>query len=507
MNFPEPARRSRDTTMLWAASAAVAGLGTWVMYAALPGLNWVIWTTAATAGLLLFSRSAKVASGPVVVTAVLAAIIAGGAAMTADPFMHALICLAVILLLALQMLLATDGWWTRIAPLFTLAAPVVAFGCAVIESARRALEALHIVRSHRARSVVQGLAITAPVLLVFALLLSSADPVFAQWRAAFEHLLSSWAFLPRTVFFLALLTIVLGAYGFAAKGDDAPTIAALAPPGDRGGRWLGATERLILLGGVALLLWVFLLVQLSYLFGNLPIVAGSGVTFAEYAQRGFAELTVVASASVLLILFAERFGRRGEREALLRAVTIALIVAVLCLLGSAFYRVSLYEEAYGFTTSRLYAQIYMIVVAISLVALAIEVRGEIQPQRVFRRAASAAAIAFITLIYWNHGAWIANRNIDRFATTGKLDTVYLTRDLSPDAVPAIAARLTSLPEPARSELRAAVNLRYRGRHRLLDQRWFEWNRGRANARDALLRLGIPLRLPPRPAVQPGATRP
>jgi hypothetical protein len=65
--------------------------------------------------------------------------------------------------------------------------------------------------------------------------------------------------------------------------------------------------------------------------------------------------------------------------------------------------------------------------------------------------------------------------MDRFASTGKLDVAYLTRGLSPDAVPAIAERLPSLPEPLRSDIRRAVRERYAARKEGRQRSWFEWN--------------------------------
>jgi hypothetical protein len=67
-------------------------------------------------------------------------------------------------------------------------------------------------------------------------------------------------------------------------------------------------------GGVALLFWIFLAVQLSYLFGSLPSVAGSGMTFAEYARRGFGELSVVASFTAVSSILTERYGKKDERQ-------------------------------------------------------------------------------------------------------------------------------------------------------------------------------------------------
>lgn len=485
-----PAAIERGTALLWAAAAAVAALGTWIAFDASPGINWFLWTAAASSGLLIFTSSRISPTSPIMTMAAIATIIAGGAFISAGEFIFVLVVLSVIVYLAMAMLLSSDQRWKRITAGFIVSAPIVAFGHALVEAVRRAVDSLHLVRSHRARSVLRGIAITLPVVIIFGLLLSSADPMFAGWRNALDRLLSSWDFLPRTIFFCGLLVLTLGAYGFAANGEPASDIAE--PPRSRG--WLGATERIILLAGVSALLWLFLAVQLTYLFGNLPEVQGSGVTFADYARRGFGELTVVASASALLILFSERFGQETERATLLRAVTISLIVAVLFLLGSAFRRVSLYEEAYGFTTARLYAQTYMLIISVVLLLLALESRGIIDTARLSRRSGAAATIALIGLIYWNHEAWIAKQNIER--VTGRpLDVAYLTRDLSMNAIPTLASRLPSMPEPARTQLRAAIESRYRGRQNLFQSRWYEWNLARQRARKSLDQLGVQLVLP------------
>ncbi len=487
---------SKAAALIWLAASAVAGLGTWVAYDAIPGVNWVLWTSMAVLGLaLLLARRGHPLPALPATTGAIAVVIAGGAAISADDFMHVLIVLSVALFLALTMLLASDPRIGQISTVFVITAPFVAAARTVFESITRAAEGSLMVRSHRARSTLRGVVITVPVVLVFALLLAGADPVFATWRDAVGRILESWAFLPRTVFFLVLLAVVLGAYGNVVRRRESTMPADVPGPrleGDSHARWLGATERLILLGSVAALFWVFLAVQLSYLFGNLPETPGSGMTFAEHARRGFAELTVVATCTVLLVVVSERYGQAVRREGLITTITMSVIAAVFLLLASAFHRVSLYEAAYGFTTARLHAQVFMVVVAITLFALAVEVWQGIDASRLFRRAGLAALLALIVLVYWNHEAWIARANINRFAATGKLDTVYLTRGLSPNAVPVIVELLPSLPEPARAQLQAAVSLRYTGRVRLKQRRWYEWNLARARAVNALEQIGVSL---------------
>ncbi len=473
-------RAESKKPLLWLAASAVAALGTWIMFDALPGINWGLWTLAAATGLQLFvdQRNRSVT----LLLSGIAVIIAFGASITADPFMNALTCLGVIVFLAMTMLLSTDAPFNRITAVFTVPAPIIAFTYAMVEAVRRAVQALHVVRSNRTQSVLRGIAITIPVVVVFALLLSSADPVFAGFRDSIEQILQTLNFLPRTIFFVALLALVIGTYGFAAA-EQQPILPLSGPAEHK--RWLGTTEQLILLSSVTLLFWTFLAIQLSYFFGNSANVAKSGMTLAEYARRGFGELTVVATASVLLILFCNHFATRDGRRRQIAAITVALIIAVLFLLGSALHRVSLYEEAYGFTTARLYAQAYMLVTAVALIALALEVRTEIDSGRLFRRAGAAATLAFIVLIYWNHQAWIARHNIDLQRVNGRLDSSYLTRDLSIDAVTAVLARLETLPEPQRSVLRNALLTRYRGKPGLFRYRWYEWNRARSAARSAM----------------------
>jgi hypothetical protein len=470
-----------EPRLLWVAAAAVAGFGTWTLYDALPGLNWVLWTAAAVAGLLVFSRPRGHPPRSVLIMGGAPIVIAGAAAVTASPGLWALICLAIVFFLAMQMLLTAGLSPRSITARFAATAPLVALRIAAVQAVRRGVEATHLIQSTRARAWVRGVAITLPVLVGFALLLAGADPVFSAWRDAVGDLVASWEFVPRVIFFVALLVVVLGAYEYASSGSG----SSLAMEGKAPDRWLGSTERFMLLAGVAALFWLFLALQLGYLFGNLPRIPASGMTFAEYARRGFGELSIVASASALLIVVSERYGNDDGHKRTLRLLTFAVIAAVLLLLGSAFRRVWLYEAAYGFTTARLYAQVYMCAVAAGLAILSLEVAGDFDAGRLFRRAAAAATILFIALIYWNHEAWIASRNMERFASTGKLDVAYLTQGLSPDAIPAIAERLPSLPEPIRSDIRRAVReqsaARNDGRHRT----WFEWNLASSRARRAL----------------------
>lgn len=71
-------------TLLWATAATIAAFGSWMLFDALPGINWVLWTGAAAAGLLLFARPHGDSRRSVLIMGGAATVIAGAAAVTAS---------------------------------------------------------------------------------------------------------------------------------------------------------------------------------------------------------------------------------------------------------------------------------------------------------------------------------------------------------------------------------------------------------------------------------------
>ena len=472
--------------VLWTMAVSVAAVGTWVLFDGAWGINAAVWTVTAAVGLLLcVRRSGGSISAPLGVALGLAVLLAAGTAVTTDAVFHGWIILAVLVLFAIGTRLAADGRANGMGAVFMASAPGVALGRGLVEVECRVTESIASMSTDRSRPWVRGAVIALPVVVLFALLLADADPLFAAIRHGLRETLAAWNFLPRVGFFATLLTAALGAGGLALRGGAAPAVYPLRRVAQR----LGLTERLIVLVAVTLLFTVFLLLQLSYLFGNAPAVSGSGVTFAEYARRGFNELTIVATLCALLVIALDGRARGGDGERAVRVVAIALVAETLLLLVSAFRRVWLYETAYGFTTTRLYAQAYMILIASTLALLAWEIERGLDPKRLARRAAALAGLSFASLIYWNHEAWIVRVNVARARGTGTLDATYLVRGLSPDALPALVEAQASAPEALALPLRQALRERY-GSVRVRPCFWFEANVRQRQAVRALERAGL-----------------
>jgi hypothetical protein len=195
----------------------------------------------------------------------------------------------------------------------------------------------------------------------------------------------------------------------------------------------------------------FVFIQFQYFFGGQANIHLEGYTYSEYARRGFGELVTVAFFSLLLILSASAVSRResGVQRRVFSSLGILIVVLVLVMLVSAFQRLVLYESAYGFSRLRAYTHVFMIWLALLLVAVAI--LELLQRERVFALATLIASAGFvISLGLLNVDDFIVRQNLNRALQGEDFDASYLA-DLSNDAVPALAAAYRTEQMPAKVE--------------------------------------------------------
>ncbi|GJM74684.1 hypothetical protein HMSSN036_69000 [Paenibacillus macerans] len=153
------------------------------------------------------------------------------------------------------------------------------------------------------------------------------------------------------------------------------TAAASPYPGSRPVRIdpLIAATVLISINIVYLL---FVSLQFTYLFGAWRGVLPDGSTYADYARSGFVELVLVTSINFAILIGTLTLG--GEAGKALRTLNQALLyILVGCsgiMLLSAFTRLALYQEAYGYTYIRFLVFAFMIFLALLLVCAGLRIR-------------------------------------------------------------------------------------------------------------------------------------
>ena len=287
---------------------------------------------------------------------------------------------------------------------------------------------------------VRAALIAIPLLLVFGGLFASADPVFA--RIAGDALrIDAEKVASHLIMTGGIAWVVGGFLRATVLGSPGAMLIGRIPDVS-----LGLTEVSVALGSLVILFAAFVAVQLRYFFGGDALVqATAGMSYAEYARRGFFELVAVAALVLPVLLAANVLLRRDTAHAqrTYRALSLTLLGLLAVIMYSAFARMQLYQAVYGFSTDRLYATVFMAWLVVVFGWFAVTVLREREAR--FLIGVLVSAWGFLAgLNTANPAAWVARANIARAERGKELDVHYLTR-LGADAVPALTRYLVTKP--------------------------------------------------------------
>ncbi len=181
----------------------------------------------------------------------------------------------------------------------------------------------------------------------------------------------------------------------------------------------------------------FALVQILYLFAKINASLPANFSYAEYARSGFFQVWILTVINMAIILGGEKVSRAITlvRARMFHIVFSVYVVINFAMTASAFYKMMMYESAYGLTRSRLL--VFIILILQTLILLMLMYKIWIKSFRFFTISLILTLAFFIGVNYMNIDAIVANRNLARFETTQQLDVNYLFYFLSDDALPVL----------------------------------------------------------------------
>ncbi len=307
-----------------------------------------------------------------------------------------------------------------------------------------------------------------PVLLVVALLLGSADPLFASALSSATnmldarvvgHLLGSVGAAWLVAGAMRGSLVPAGIVVRAARLDVRVPFVTVAP----------------LLGGLSLLITAWVALQLRTLFGGAQYVATTGgVTVAEYARAGFFELIVIAGIVLAALLVAdELLDRHNQRvRHQFRRAGLVLLVLVAAVLVSAVFRLTLYLRFYGLTEDRVLAFAVLVWVAAVLSWFGATVLRQRRTQ--FAPGVLVLSVCWLGLLnVINPERLIVETNLQRAERGLTFDAAYHAR-LSGDALPALLRGAERLSAVQSAELRTALTVAWARRAEQRDD-WRGWS--------------------------------
>lgn len=279
-------------------------------------------------------------------------------------------------------------------------------------------------RSKNALSILLGILVSIPLLIVVVLLLAKADDTFQRMVNSMtenigEHLVN---------FLLRLLpAIVVGFYFFGMLYGNLQKRCVATRGKEQIEREREKRRKLPIAMTVtvlALLCMVYLLffgAQAATLFSAFAGVRPEGFTYAEYARQGFFELCEVAAINLVVLGGARLFtARRHEQTARpLAALSVGISVETLLLIATALSKMALYIQQYGLTLLRVYTSWFM---ALLFVIFALAIAAQFRKINFAKAFILAFSACFLILCYSNVDGLIARYNVDRYLA-GTLDSV------------------------------------------------------------------------------------
>lgn len=498
-----PDRLAARVILIAAAAGLLAQL---LLFMRQPGINWLAWIATLVGAAVLTRRAgatmdradAWLPSGALTFAAFIG--------LRDDPGLFAFdllasSALALASVAAIGGLSVTRNTWRTIARLGGSAIVMSWGGATQLTQGLRPLAAAApaLGGSSTSRRVARGLLLAAPLVLAFVVLFAAADAVFQNLvRNAFDLRVDAADWIARLVFGLVAGWLFAGTLvaGWLTR-DRFPQprgAHAVAEAGSERRRPLASVEAITVLAVLDLLFAVFVVIQAAYLFPGADPLAASGLTYAEYARRGFFELVAVALMSGSVIIALDWLVDRATLAFRLASAALTLMTGIV--LMSAAVRLNIYQGIYGWTELRFYVLAAIVMLAFGVVAtlIAIALRRVGAVPKLVLAAGFAIALACNVI---GPQAFVTAQNLERAANPalvpaeGKtgLDTDYLA-SFSSDVVPVLVQSLDRLPADERARVTALLRAKaYELRHDSTGSSWQSWNLSRQGALDALTAAG------------------
>lgn len=366
-----------------------------------------------------------------------------------NPNTHFITWLTIIGLLCIQIILMSDIQVNGIFSFDMIIKSVVNLIAKPFSNFTMPINSLKLLKSKKSTTfttsiyIFIGLAVSIPIAAILMNLFMSADAVFADSMnkvidsIGLDFTIVFWDIVFGTLFGLFLSAMLLGLKYSEVK----PTKTAK----------IGDSIESIIVGTFLTIINIFIITfvvfQFMYLFGGTINITASDMTYAEYARRGFFELSAASGIIFAIALFVLIMTKKKANK-LPIWIQLATVCLCLCngvLLVSALKRMLLYVDVYGLSIKRVLTLWFMAIIGFCL--LWIVIKCFVNKIYVMKWIGITVIIGVCILSLTNTDRIIANYNVNRYLSSpqnNSIDVNYLGQ-LSYSAVPEII-RLKTLSD-------------------------------------------------------------
>lgn len=308
-------------------------------------------------------------------------------------------------------------------------------------------------KDKKLNNIIKGLCITVPLVIIIIAILASADSVFSN---IVTNIINSFFNLFNNVDLMGIIAriiiivcvfIYLSSFFYIITRCDEYFIEDEANIENKS---VESTTFKMILTSLNVIYLVFCIIQINSLF-----MQKTNINYADYARQGFFQLMVVSVINLIVILITKKYVIKTNKY--INFMCIIMVVFTFIIILSSAVRMHFYEQAYGYTFLRLLVYCVLFAETILLIPTVLYILNK--QKHLLGTYFTILILVYIGMNFINFDAIIANKNIERYIETGKIDLEYLEKETGTDAIPAFIQLLgiENVDEQIKTEVQLYIN--------------------------------------------------
>ena len=289
-------------------------------------------------------------------------------------------------------------------------------------------------KSMKIKQVLKSFVYAIPVILIVFVLLMSADSVFAN---IFEGILGEFQniFMAENFVMFCLRICIILIFFFIFSGFFVNLLKKDTIFNSE------SEEKIIeihvekmtidmILTILNIFYFIFSIIQFTSLFSKIDT---NDFNYAIYARQGFFQLMIISLINIVMMILAKV--NKEKTNSYTKGMAILTLLFTIVILLSAFFRMNLYEKAYGYTYLRLF--VYYILATEFILILPIGLWILDKKIDILKWTIGIATIMYMILNFSNIESTIVERNVDRYFENqdeNEIDLEYLFNHTGTDAI-------------------------------------------------------------------------
>lgn len=341
------------------------------------------------------------------------------------------------------------------------------------------------------KQIILGAIISIPILIIVISLLSSADITFAEETKSIFNFFTKncgqildigfWFSLTSKLLVICALTLYFISFIF--------NILSQKPWKVREEKELKIQIETTILNTIVTILNVIYIIFCRIQIMSLINVCAGTIAYANYAREGFFQLMAVSVINFVIILITTKNEKQSSKAQVYyrKGMNLILAISTIIILISAFIRMNLYGEAYGYTFLRIYVYFALMTETILMFPTIIYIlKDKFVPWKSYFLI---VVTVYLVMNFCNIPHFIANKNIERYLKNNQdIDVLYLRKTKTDGIEPVIKLYENTQDEYLKSNLGSYLVFM---KEQLEEKdNIIEWNYSKWNARRLLNNMNL-----------------